>query len=218
MMWFRTTGWLSALLVPVYLFSVSQAPIDATQGVAQKILYVHVPCAFAAYLGFLLTAIFGAFYLATNKRHHDHMAAAAAEVGVLFCGLVIVSGPIWAKATWGHWWSWDLRLTLTLLLFLIYVAYLLLREFTGDSERAARFSAVYGIAGLFVIPINYFAIDLAGGRTMHPENLKGDSLGSGMTLPFFLGVATAFSVFLYLWAKRVSLRVAHARLEARKRS
>jgi heme exporter protein C len=185
------------------------------QGIVQKILYVHVPCAFAAYLGFFFTGIFGAFYLAKNKRHYDHMAAASAEVGVLFCALVIVTGPIWAKATWGHWWSWDLRLTLTLLLFLIYVAYLLLRDFTGNNERSARFSAVYGIAGLFVIPINYFAIDLAGGRTMHPENLKGDSLGSGMMVPFFMGLATVLVVFLYLWGKKISLKALQARLAAR---
>lgn len=215
MTWSRSLGCLAVISVPLYLISVYLAPVDSMQGIAQKILYVHVPCAFAAYLGFFFTGIFGAFYLGNNKRHYDHMAVASAEVGVLFCALVIVTGPIWAKATWGHWWSWDLRLTLTLLLFLIYVAYLLLRDFTGNDERSARFAAVYGIAGLFVIPINYFAIDLAGGRTMHPENLKGDSLGSGMTAPFFLGVATAFIVFLYLWGKRISLIVLQAQRSAR---
>ena len=109
-------------------------------------------------------------------------------MGVFFCTLVLLTGPIWAKGTWGRWWTWDLRLTLTLLLYLVYVSYLLLRSFTEGSERAARFAAVYAIAGLAVIPLNYFAIDLAGGRTVHPENLGRGSLGAGMGAPFALGM------------------------------
>ena len=131
MTWSRSLGCLAVISVPLYLISVYLAPVDSMQGIAQKILYVHVPCAFAAYLGFFFTGIFGAFYLGNNKRHYDHMAVASAEVGVLFCALVIVTGPIWAKATWGHWWSWDPRLTVTLLLWFIYLAYLLLRGFSA---------------------------------------------------------------------------------------
>ncbi len=127
---------------------------------------------------------------------------------------MILTGPIWAKATWGRWWSWDLRLTLTLLLLLVYVAYLLLRSFTEGNERMARFSAVYGIAGLLIIPINYFAIDLAGGRSMHPDNLERGSLGEGMGWPFLLGVMTALSTFFYLWTRRVDLARWTARRDA----
>ena len=103
---------------------------------------------------------------------------------MVFCTLVIVTGPIWAKGTWGHWWSWDPRLTVTLLQWFVYLSYLLLRSFTEGSTRTARFAAVYGIVGVLAVPLNYFAIDLFGGAAMHPENLERGSLGAGMGWPF----------------------------------
>ncbi len=194
-----------ALSAALWAFFVWQAPLDAMQGPIQKILYVHVPCVLGAYLGFALTAAGGLAYLVRREERFDRFAAAAAEVGVFFCTLVLLTGPIWAKGTWGRWWTWDLRLTLTLLLYLIYVAYLLLRSFTEGSERGARFAAVYAIAGLVVIPLNYFAIDLAGGRTVHPENLGSGSLGAGMGAPFALGMLTAFAAFAYLLVRRLEV-------------
>ncbi len=196
---------------------VWRAPIDSMQGPIQKILYVHVPCVLGAYLGFALTAAGGLVYLWRRDERFDRLSAASAEVGVLFCTLVLLTGPIWAKGTWGRWWTWDLRLTLTLLLYLVYVSYLLLRSFTEGSERAARFAAVYAIAGLTVIPLNYFAIDLAGGRTVHPENLGRGSLGAGMGAPFALGMLTAFAAFAHLLVRRLevgALRAALDRAEA----
>jgi heme exporter protein C len=191
--------------------------IDHAQGVIQKILYVHVPCAFSAYLGFAITAVAGALYLWRNDERFDRVAAAAAEVGVLFCTLMILSGPIWAKGTWGHWWAWDPRLTVTLLLWFVYLAYLLLRSFTEGSARTARFAAVYGILGLFVVPLNYFAIELFGGAAMHPENLERGSLGAGMRWPFAMAVAAGIGAFVHLLLLRVDLgaRRAAAELAAR---
>jgi heme exporter protein C len=199
----------------IYVFLVVKAPVDSDQGVIQKILYLHAPCAMAAYLGFLLTAIGGGLYLWKREERFDRFAASAAEVGVLFCALVLVTGPIWGKGVWGGWWSWDLRLTLTLLLFLIYLSYLLLRGFTEGSERTARFAAVYGIVGLAVIPLNYFAIELAGGRSIHPENLEGGSLGAGMGLPFAMGVATAIVAFSHLLLGRLDIAKLRAQLAER---
>ena len=198
-----------------YAYLVVNAPVDSVQGVIQKILYLHAPCAMAAYLGFLLTAIGGGLYLWKREERFDRFAASAAEVGVLFCTLVLVTGPIWGKGVWGGWWSWDLRLTLTLLLFLIYRSYLLLRGFTEDSERTARFAAVYGIVGLAVIPLNYFAIDLAGGRSIHPENLEGGSLGAGMELPFAMGVVTAIVAFSHLLLGRLDIARLRSQLAER---
>jgi heme exporter protein C len=166
-----------------------------------------------AYLGFALTAASGMLYLWRREQRWDRLAAACAEVGVFFCTLVLLSGPIWAKGTWGRWWTWDLRLTLTLLLYLVFVSYLLLRSFTEGSERAARFAAVYAIAGLVVIPLNYFAIDLAGGRTVHPENLARGSLGAGMGIPFTLGMLTAVLAFAYLLVRRLEVSVLRAALD-----
>jgi heme exporter protein C len=211
----RPTGVALAAIATAWLLVVARAPEDAVQGVIQKILYVHPPLAFAAYLGFGLTALAGALYLWRGDEAWDRVAHAAAEVGVLFCTLVVVTGPIWARGTWGRWWSWDFRLTLTLLLWFVYLAYLLLRGFTEGSERAARFAAVYGIVGLAVIPLNYFAIDLAGGRSIHPENLGRGSLGAGMGLPFLLGVVATLAAFVHLLARRVEVEWLRARAAAR---
>jgi len=199
----------------IYGILVVNAPLDSEQGVIQKILYIHVPCAMAAYLGFLLTAIGGGLYLWKRDERFDRFAASAAEVGVFFCALVLVTGPIWGRGTWGTWWSWDLRLTVTLLLFLVYLSYLLLRSFTEGTERTARFAAVYGIAGLAVIPLNYFAIDLAGGRSIHPQNLEGGSLGVGMVMPFAMGAVTAIVAFSHLLLGRIDIARLRAQLAER---
>ncbi len=201
----RTSGLILAALAIAWAVLVVRAPIDAMQGVIQKVLYVHVPCAFSAYAGFIGTALFSALYLWSNDERFDRFAAASAEVGVVFCTLVILTGPIWAKGTWGHWWAWDPRLTVTLLLWFVYLAYLLLRSFTEGSARTARFAAVYGIAGVLAIPLNYFAIDLFGGAAMHPDNLERGSLGAGMGWPFAVGVFTGLAAYAHLLLLRTDL-------------
>jgi heme exporter protein C len=208
----RVSGYVSAALVCAWLAAVVNAPIDATQGVIQKILYVHPPLAYGAYLGFVLTAVGGALYLWRGREIHDQLAVAGAEVGVVFCTLMMITGPIWAKGTWGHWWSWDPRLTLTLLLWFVYLSYLLLRSFTEGSERTARFAAVYGVLGTLLIPLNYFVIDMFQGRAMHPENLSRGSLGAGMGMPFALGWIALSATFIYCVLLRweVEIRRAHA--------
>ncbi len=201
----RASGAALAAIAALWAFAVAGAPVDSMQGSIQKILYVHVPCALGAYLGFLTTAVCGALYLRSADERFDRCAIAAAEVGVVFCSLTLASGPIWARGTWGHWWAWDPRLTLTLLLWFIYLAYLLLRAFTEGSERSARFAAVYGLLGASAIPLNYFAIRLFGGAAMHPENLERGSLGAGMGLPFALGLLAAAAAFVHLLLLRLDL-------------
>jgi heme exporter protein C len=200
-----TSGAVLAAAGAVWVGLVLTAPTDSIQGVIQKILYVHVPCAFASYAGFAVTGVCSALYLWKHDERFDRVALASAEVGVLFCTLVIVTGPIWAKGTWGHWWSWDPRLTVTLLQWFIYLSYLLLRSFTEGSTRTARFAAVYGVVGVLAVPLNYFAIELFGGAAMHPDNLENDSLGSGMGWPFFMGVVTALAAYVHLLLLRVDL-------------
>ncbi len=211
----RASAVALGLCAIVFGYLVVNAPVDSEQGVIQKILYLHAPCAMAAYLGFLLTAMGGGLYLWKGDERFDRFAASAAEVGVFFCTLVLVTGPIWGRGTWGSWWSWDLRLTVTLLLFLAYLSYLLLRSFTEGSERTARFAAVYGIAALAVIPLNYFAIDLAGGRSIHPENLGEGSLGAGMGMPFAMGVVTAIVAFSHLLLGRIDIARLRSKLAER---
>ena len=201
----RISAVVLAVLALTWAWLVVDAPIDSRQGVIQKVLYVHVPLWFGAYAGFLLTAVCGAMYLWRNDERFDRVAIASAEVGVLFCTLGLVSGPIWAKGTWGHWWAWDPRLTVSLLLWFIYLAYLLLRSFTEGSTRTARFAAVYGIAGLGAVPLNYFAIELFGGAAMHPDNLQSGSLGDGMGWPFVAGILACAAAFVHLAIARTGL-------------
>ena len=143
-----------------------------------------------------------------------------AEVGVLFCTLILVTGPIWAKGTWGKWWTWDPRLAVTLLQWFVYLAYILLRSFSDGGARTARFASVYGIVGVILIPLNYYVIEIFEGRAMHPENLERGSLGDGMGLPFVMGNLTLLAAFVYLllarWEieglrTRVALQAAAAR-------
>jgi heme exporter protein C len=204
------SGTVLACVGAIYAWLVVGAPVDSEQGIVQKILYVHVPCAISAYLGFAVTAVSGALYLWKNDDRYDRAAVSGAEVGVLFCTLSIVTGPIWAKATWGHWWAWDPRLTVTLLLWFIYLAYLLLRSFTEGSARTARFAAVYGLVGFLAVPLNYFAIELFGGAAMHPDNLERGSLGRGMGWPFLAGLLTGVAAFVHLLLLRVDLEARRA--------
>ncbi len=216
----RLRGWLGyplLLLLAVYAWAVIAAPIDNVQGVIQKILYVHPPQAYGAYLGFIITAISGGLYLWTRREEFDRLAIAATEVGVIFCTLMLVTGPIWARGTWGKWWSWDPRLTVTLLLWFIYLAYMLLRSFSGGGTRTARFAAVYGIVGIVLIPLNYYIIEIFDKRSIHPENLERGSLGAGMGWPFVIGNLALFFVFAYFVLLRwevESLRTRAARDEA----
>ncbi len=191
-------GILMALLGVVYAYSVISSPADSVQGVAGKILFVHPPLAYGAYLGFIITGVAGIAYLWKGREDLDRLAISSAEVGVIFCTLMLVTGPIWARASWGKWWSWDPRLTVTLLLWFVYLAYLLLRSFSGTGARTARFASIYGVVGIVLIPLNYYIIDIFDKRSMHPENLSRGGLGEGMGWPFLLGNLTLFFAFVYL--------------------
>jgi heme exporter protein C len=191
---------------------VFYAPLERVQGVVQKIFYVHVPCVAPAYLGFVLTAIGGVGFLLSRRERWDHLAVAGAEVGIVFCTLILISGPIWAKPVWGHWWVWDLRLTSTLVLWFIYVAYLLLRSFAFGSDAARTLTAVYGIAGTAAIPFVYFAVDLARGDTLHPSNPAREGLPPEMSHTLAVGMLAFLLVFDYLAAQR--LRVAQLEADA----
>jgi heme exporter protein C len=213
----RVLGWVLLALMPIYAWMVVTAPIDSIQGTMQKILYVHPPLAYGAYLGFVVTAIAGGLFLWRGHELDDHLAIAGAEVGTLFCTLMLITGPIWARGAWGpgNWWVWDARLTLTLLLWFIYLAYLLLRSFTEGDERTARFASIYGILGVVLIPLNYWIIDLVGGRAQHPENIQSGSLGEGMGLPFLVGNLTLFFAFAYLLVLRLRVGLLRAESEIR---
>jgi len=208
----RWVGGLALALVPVWLLLVAYyAPIEVAQGIIQKIFYVHIPAIIPTYFGFILSAIGGVLYLRTREDRWDQLAVAGAEVGVLFCSLMLVVGPIWAKPAWGEWWAWDLRLTMTLILWFIYVAYLFLRSFAFGSDTAKTYTAVYGIAGVGAIPFVYFALDLAQSATMHPTNPAREGLPAEMGRTVGVGMLTFIWIFAWLVAQRLELASLQAR-------
>ncbi len=215
----RTVGAAALALLALWLgLVVGYAPIEQVQGIVQKIFYVHIPAILPTYLGFLLTAVGGVGFLRTRRDSWDQLALSGAEVGVLFCTLMLVVGPIWAKPVWGHWWVWDLRLTSTLVLWFIYVAYLLLRGLAFGSDAARTFTSVYGIVGTAAIPFVYFAVDLAQGSTMHPSNPAREGLPAEMGQTVGAGMVAFVAVFAWLVARRMEVAALEARqLDARAR-
>ncbi len=141
-----------------------------------KIFYFHLPIAMVAYLSFTVVFIASIMQLKENSRKWDILAHSAAEVGVVFAFLVLVTGSIWAKATWGWYWVWEPRLTTSLALFLVYLAYLMLRQALEEPEKRARLAAVFGIVGFLSVPLSFFSIRLW--RSAHPLMFGGSSYGS----------------------------------------
>jgi heme exporter protein C len=195
-----------AMIVSLYMVFLF-APREATMGDVQRIFYFHVPSAWLAFFAFFLVFVFSFLYLLRGGRRWDTLAAASAEIGVLFCTLVLVTGPIWAKPVWGVWWTWDARLTLTLVLWLIYVAYLMLRHYMADPERRATFAAVLGIIGFIDVPLVYFSI--RWWRTQHPQPVMAGGEDSGLEPAMLATLLVCIGTFtlLYLTLLRYRLKL-----------
>ena len=183
------------------------APIESKMGIVQKIFYVHVPLAWNAFLGFAIVFVASFRYLATRDPKWDARALSAAEVGVLFTTLVLITGPIWAKPVWGIWWTWDARLTLTLVLWLIYMGYLMLRRYVESTERRAVLAAIVGVTGFIDVPLVYFAI--RWWRTQHPQPVIGGGSDSGldprMAATLWVCAAAFLLLFVALFRRRVAI-------------
>src|SRR3989337_1096434 len=150
----RVTGILALAFIVVGLYyALIEAPPDAYQGDVQRIMYLHIPSILTAYLSFFLVFIGSCLYLWKREKRDDLLAYSAAEIGVLLTALTIIEGSVWGKPTWGVWWTWDARLTLTAILLLIFAGYLMLRSLTGDENRSASAAAVLGIIGFLDIPL-----------------------------------------------------------------
>lgn len=163
---------VTALLLSFALYeALIGAPTERTMGDVQRIFYYHVPSAWTAFLMFLINFVASLLYLIRRDSKSDIVALVSAEVGVVFCTVVLVTGPIWARPVWGIWWTWDLRLTLTLVLWLIYVSYLVLRRFSTSSQTPLL-AAVLAIFGALDIPLVYFSIWFF--RTQHPSPVIGN--------------------------------------------
>jgi heme exporter protein C len=182
------------------------APIEEKMGVIQKIFYFHVPSAFMAFLGVGLCAVMSILYLLTRERRWDLVAHASAELGVVFCTIVLITGPIWARPVWGVWWTGEVRLTSTLILWLIYVGYLLLRHNAENREQAARWAAITGIVGALDMPIIYKSVEWW--RGLHPRVFKasgGGGLEPAMGKAFVVCLVAFVLLFVCLLVERVRL-------------
>ena len=178
--------------------AVAFTPLEIQQGAAQKIMYVHVPAAWAAGVALLLTGLFSAGYLWLKDERADRAAAASAEIGVLFGTVMLTTGPIWGKPIWGAYWVWDARLTSTLFVYLLFIGYLVLRDSTEDRSMRARFSAVVGLMGLVLVPFVHLTVYMF--RTQHPEPVvlkpEGATMPGSMLATLLMGVAV-FTVLYF---------------------
>jgi len=206
-----------ALAAGLYLGLVVVPP-DAVQGEVQRIMYLHVPSIVTAYLAFTVVFFASILYLWRRDLRFDAVAVSSAEIGVLFTGITLATGSIWGKPTWGVWWTWDARLTLTAILFTIYVGYLMLRAFAEDPQAGARYGAVLAILGFLDIPLNHFAVQWW--RTLHqPSSIlrpAGSSVAPVMLVPLAISFVGLVLLYTYLLLERVRLeRIRHRAAEAR---
>jgi heme exporter protein C len=205
--------WLTGItmLVAILLVFVI-VPDERVQGVVQRIFYFHVHLAWMSFAGFVCVSIASAWFLYTGSREADRLAEANAEVGIVYTTLVLVTGPIWARPIWGVWWTWDPRLTMTVVLWAIYAAYLMLRRLGNGDEMILRYAAVLGIVGVLDIPLLVLAVRLW--RGVHPAVMLSDDPDAGLKDPIMIwafiisGLALAL---LFTWL--VSLRARFARID-----
>lgn len=202
-----TTGGLLTGLAAIFLW----APTDEFQGIPQKIFYLHVPAAWAAYLAFTIVAWASIGYLWKGSRRWDLLAQAAAEAGLLFTAVNLFTGMLWGRPIWGTYWTWDPRLTSTFVMALVYLGYLAFRAMATDAERGARVAAVIGILGIIEIPIIHFSVLLWRGQHPPPVVLNPE----GIQAPLEMVVTVLFMalVFTLLLSLMIRLRLRVGRLE-----
>ncbi len=209
-------GIASALAVVVATYmALVYAPTDINQGPAQRIFYFHVPSAWVGFLAFFVVFVASIAYLRGRSPLWDAVARASAEIGLLFTTVMLVTGSIWGKPVWGTWWSWDPKLTTSLILWFIYLGYLMLRAYAPTREQGARYAAVLGIVGFFDVPIVYKAAEWW--RTLQPEAvISSDSAAMPpQMLQAFLVSLGAFTVlYAYLLLRRVRIERLQERLES----
>jgi heme exporter protein C len=201
-LWVNILGVAALVSVLIALYgALIWAPTEVVMGDVQRIFYFHVPSAWVA-LGPSFTVVFIAsiIYLVTSDLRYDRIALASAELGVMFTTITLITGPIWARPIWGAYWTWDPRLTTTLVLWFIYVAYLMLRSASQPGHKSARLAAVFGIVGWVDVPIVFMSI--RWWRTIHPTVLTGKSLNldsqMAMVLMFSLFAFTLLYVYLLI--------------------
>ena len=200
-----------AMVISLYLVFV-YAPTERTMGDVQRIFYFHVPSAWVGFLAFLVAFVAGIAYLTRRQWRWDTVETASIELGVVFSTVALVTGSLWARPTWNTWWTWDPRLTTTLVLWIYYVSVLLLRQMVENEERRARFSAVLSIVGFVNVPIVFLTIRLW--RTIHPVLFTSEGFGlePSMLLALLVSLLTFTLLYLCLLWLRVGQEYLHAEI------
>jgi heme exporter protein C len=188
-----TIGAAALLMVELYLIFI-HAPVEKQMGIVQKIFYFHVPSAYGMYIGFIVSAIASAMYLAKRQDRWDAWAVAGAEVGSIFCLIMLITGPLWGRKAWGTYWTWDPRLTTTLLAGMVYFAYIVLRSFGSTGEVEKRFAAGLAIFGVLDIPIIHYSVQRWRGT--HPTVITGK--GGGLHPDMYPALFVGFALFTVL--------------------
>jgi len=203
---------LVSMLVGSYV-GLAVVPADAAQGNVQRLMYVHVPAAWLAFLSFFVVFVMSVLYLIQRDARWDRAAASSAEIGVVFTVVTLLLGMMWGKPTWGVFWTWDPRLTTTAILLAIYVGYLALRSFADDEERRARWSAVVGVIGFANVPIVYMSV--TWWRTLHQPPSSPRSVAPDILWTLMLNLAAFTLVYAYLMVRRIRLARLEGELEKR---
>ncbi len=193
-----------SIVIALY-FAFIYAPTEAIMGAVQRIFYFHVSAAWIAFFAFFITFLCSIVVLITNNYFYDDIAESSAEIGIIFCTIVLITGPIWAKPAWGKWWTWDPRLTTTLILWFIYIGYIMLRQFVEEEDKRAKFSAALGIIGFIDVPIVFLSI--RWWRTIHPNVLQegGGGLHPDMKTALIVCVIAFTLLYVSLMIKRVTI-------------
>ena len=189
---------LSTILLGSSLYlSLVFAPTEVNMGNVQRIFYTHVSVGWVGMMGFLLAMIAGIIYLIKSDKKWDIISLAGVEVGLVFCLLNIISGSVWAKATWNTWWIWEPRLITATIMELIYIAYMMLRQSIDEPGRRARFGAIYAIIGFISVPLTFFSIRIW--NTIHPVVIASGDAGadSGMSMSSDMRIAFFFALFTF---------------------
>jgi heme exporter protein C len=203
-----------ALMLASIFMVFEYVPTEADEGIVQRIFYFHVPCAWVAFAAFGLVAISGVLYLWLGDQIWDDLGYAAAETGMVFCTLMLISGSLWAKPIWHTWWTWDSRLATTFILWLMYGGYLMLRASADDSPQVARFAAVIGIVAALDVPVVIASVRLW--RTIHPAVLVTRQGGHGLEDPRMIAtLLVALAAFTALFAWLLATRFAQLRTRSR---
>jgi heme exporter protein C len=198
------------MILALYMAFI-EAPREKTMGDLQRIFYFHVPAGITGMTAFAINFVASLMFIIKRNRWWDHLALSAAEIGVMFLTIVLITGPIWAKPAWFVWWTWSPRLTLSLVLWLLYIAYLLIRNYIEDPGRKALVSAVFGIVAFADAPLVWFSI--RWWRDIHPTMLDTGGLSPSMRPAFWICWAVFQILLVYLLRRRFYLESVRGDLE-----